>query len=101
MGRKCLDLTSVIGLLGEDPIDLVSQELCYILMWPVVYSPQKHSGGPWGGSKYTEEKEKEFWRPKCISFEDYSRWGGRARDPEHQFSDVPWINDTGNTLSGA
>jgi len=69
-------------------------------MWPVVYSPGKHQGGPWGGSKYTKEEEKEFWRPKCVSFDDYGRWGGRARDPEHQFPDVPWINDTANTLGG-
>lgn len=56
-------------------------------MWPVVYSPGKPQGGPWGGGSYTSEEEIEFWKPKCVSLAEFDRYGGRARDPDHQLPD--------------
>ncbi len=58
-------------------------------MWPVVYAPGQHQGGPYGGSHLTEEEQREFWRPKCINREDFDSGGGRGRDPEHQLPNVP------------
>ena len=58
-------------------------------MWPVVYSNGTRQGSIYAGSKLSEAEEEYFWSPKCISRAMYAKAGGRGRDPEHQFPDVP------------
>ena len=67
----------------------VQQELCYIPMWPLVYAPGKHQGGPYGGSSnLTYAEQRDFWRPQCLDRKAFDRGGGRGRDPDHQLPDV-------------
>jgi hypothetical protein len=70
-----------------------SDEICYIPMWPLIYSPGHGQGGIFAGELLTDEELVEFWRPKCISRFDYDRGGGKGRDPWHQnarVDDVPY-----------
>nr|XP_036584434.1 uncharacterized protein CTRU02_05509 [Colletotrichum truncatum]KAF6793952.1 hypothetical protein CTRU02_05509 [Colletotrichum truncatum] len=66
-------------------------ELCTIPTWPVVYAPGLPQGGIYAGnsSKLSEEETREFWRPKCINRTEFDRGGGRGREPEYQFPDLP------------
>ncbi|KAK0642999.1 hypothetical protein B0T16DRAFT_512077 [Cercophora newfieldiana] len=66
-------------------------ELCAIPAWPVVYTPGLPQGGIYAEShpKLTDEKTREFWRPKCIDRADFDRGGGRGREPDRQPPDVP------------
>lgn len=59
-------------------------------MWPVIYAPGKKQGGIYAGSKLSEEETVEFWKPKCLSRRDFDCGGGRAREPQYQFPDVPY-----------
>ena len=68
---------------------MMLQELCSIPMWPLVYAPSKHQGGPYGGSNLTLAEQLEFWRPKCLSRRTFDRGGGGGRDPDNQLPDVP------------
>ena len=69
------------------------QEVCAIPSWPVVYAPGLPQGGIYaaapGRPSLTEEDMLEFWRPKCINRTDFDRGGGRGREPNYQFPDVP------------
>lgn len=68
-------------------------EICYIPMWPLIYSPGHGQGGVFAGERLLGEELKEFWRPKCISRYLYDRGGGKGRDPWHQnarVDDVPY-----------
>lgn len=59
-------------------------------MWPVIYSPGKQQGGIYAGSVLTEEETVEFWRPKCINRQDFDCGGGRGREPQQRFPDIPY-----------
>ena len=74
----------------HDPYECFPQELCYIPMWPVIYAPGQPQGGIYAGADLTEEETVEFWKPKCISRQDFDCGGGRGREPQHQFPDVPY-----------
>lgn len=58
-------------------------------MWPLVYAPGKHQGGPYAGNNLTQAEQRGFWRPKCLDRVAFDRGGGRGRDPNHQLPDVP------------
>ncbi|KAI0111279.1 hypothetical protein GGR51DRAFT_509573 [Nemania sp. FL0031] len=66
-------------------------QVCAIPMWPVVYAPGFPQGGIYAvnNTKTSESDLKEFWRPKCINRTDFDRGGGRGREPNYQFPDVP------------
>lgn len=61
-----------------------TQEICYIPMWPVIYSNGTRQGSIYAGSRLTKEEEEYFWSPKCLSREMHQTAGGRGRDPWHQ-----------------
>lgn len=63
--------------------------MCYIPMWPVVYSNNTRQGSIYAGAKLTKEEEAYFWSPKYINREMWFKAGGRGRDPEHLFPDLP------------
>ncbi|KAI1158176.1 hypothetical protein F5B18DRAFT_665389 [Nemania serpens] len=69
----------------------LADEICAIPTWPVVYAPGFPQGGIYAGNNTKTSKEElaEFWRPRCINREEFDRGGGRGREPDYQFPDVP------------
>ncbi|KAI0513224.1 hypothetical protein F5B22DRAFT_612738 [Xylaria bambusicola] len=70
-------------------------QLCAIPTWPVVYAPGFPQGGIYAvnNTRTSIQDLAEFWRPKCINRTDFDRGGGRGRDPDHQFPDIPSYNE--------
>ncbi|KAG4431305.1 hypothetical protein IFR05_013202 [Cadophora sp. M221] len=62
-------------------------EICYIPMWPVIYSNGTRQGSIYAGSKLKKEQEEYYWSPKCSSREMHQKAGGPGRDPENQMPD--------------
>ncbi|KAL5322667.1 hypothetical protein ACEPPN_010642 [Leptodophora sp. 'Broadleaf-Isolate-01'] len=94
IGRYAAETDRVLAWLGwsnwvDCPVKCSIEEICYIPMWPVVYSNGTRQGSIYAGSKLTKQEEEYFWSPKCVSREMWAKAGGRGRDPEHQFPDVP------------
>ncbi|KAI0407465.1 hypothetical protein F4802DRAFT_611920 [Xylaria palmicola] len=69
----------------------LEDQLCAIPTWPVDYAPGFPQGGIYAvnNTKTFERDLAEFWRPKCINRTDFDRGGGRGREPDYQFPDVP------------
>ncbi|KAI0415329.1 hypothetical protein F5X98DRAFT_365278 [Xylaria grammica] len=69
----------------------LADQLCAIPTWPVVYAPGFPQGGIYAvnNTKTSTQDLAEFWRPKCINRTDFDRGGGRGREPDYQFPDIP------------
>ncbi|KAI1145270.1 hypothetical protein F4825DRAFT_467479 [Nemania diffusa] len=91
---------SLLGWIGWDnwsqcEVQCAADQLCAIPTWPVVYAPGFPQGGIYAANntKTSEQDLREFWRPKCINRTDFDRGGGRGREPDYQFPDVPLYLD--------
>ncbi|KAI1127110.1 hypothetical protein F5Y10DRAFT_293108 [Nemania abortiva] len=89
-------VSSLLGWIGWDNWDqcevrCLADQLCAIPTWPVVYAPGFPQGGIYAvnNTRNSEQDLREFWRPKCINRTDFDRGGGRGREPDYQFPDVP------------
>ncbi|KAJ8125066.1 hypothetical protein O1611_g8575 [Lasiodiplodia mahajangana] len=89
-------VSSLLSWIGWDnwsqcEVQCLADQVCAIPTWPVVYAPGFPQGGIYAvnNTKTSDLDLKEFWRPKCINRTDFDRGGGRGREPDYQFPDVP------------
>jgi hypothetical protein len=67
-------------------------------MWPIIYAPEMHQGGIYGGSVLSEDDMEAFWAPKCLSKTDWDAWGTRAREPKYRFADPPGYDEAAPSM---
>jgi len=96
-------IKSVLHDLGWDswencPRQCAEHELCYIPMWPIIYAPEMHQGGIYGGSVLSDDDMEAFWAPKCLSKADWDAWGTRAREPKYRFVDPPGYDEAAPSM---